>query len=108
MTLIPTCKLSLELTRVLTDIELAGLKINRNTLQKIKDDYTKEYNKLKNDLLLMGKEVMGDTPFNLNSADDRSVIIYSRKVTDKKLWKGYFNLGSEMRGNTRKAKRRIT
>ena len=108
MTLIPTCKLSLEVTRVLTDIEIAGLKINRDTLQKIKDDYTKEYNKLKNDLLLMGKEVMGDTPFNLNSADDRSAIVYSRKVKDKKLWKGYFNLGSEMRGNTRKAKRRIT
>ena len=41
MTLIPTCKLSLEVTRVLTDIELAGLKVNRDTLQKIKDDYKK-------------------------------------------------------------------
>ena len=96
MTLIPTCKLSLEVTRVLTDIELAGLKVNRDTLQKIKDDYTKEYNQLENDLLLIGKEVMGDTPFNLNSADDRSAIVYSRKVKDKKMWKGYFNLGSEM------------
>ena len=42
MTLVPTCKLSLEVTRVLTDIELAGLKVNRDTLQKIKEDYTKE------------------------------------------------------------------
>ena len=32
----------------------------------------------------------------------------NRKAKDKKMWKGYFNLGSEMRGNTRKAKRRIT
>ena len=51
MTLVPTCKLSLEVTRVLTDIELAGLKVNRDTLQKIKEDYTKEYNQLENDLL---------------------------------------------------------
>ena len=32
MNLIPTCKLSLELTKVLTDIEIAGLKVNKETL----------------------------------------------------------------------------
>ena len=107
MNLIPTCKLSLELTKVLTDIEIAGLKVNKETLQRIKKDFTKEYNDLEQSLNELGKRVMGDTTFNLNSSEDRSAIIYSRKVKDKKFWKQFFNLGFELRGNTRKAKRRI-
>ena len=107
MNLIPTCKLSLELTKVLTDIEIAGIKINIETLQRIKKDFTKEYTDLEQSLNELGKRVMGDTTFNLNSSEDRSVIIYSRKVKDKKFWKQFFNLGFELRGNTRKAKRRI-
>ena len=35
MNLIPTCKLSLELTKVLTDIEIAGLKVNKTDQKTI-------------------------------------------------------------------------
>jgi len=30
------------------------------------------------------EKVMGDTPINLDSPDDRSMLFYSRKVCDKK------------------------
>ena len=49
---------------------------------------------------------MGDTPVNLSSADDRSKLFYSRKVLSKKQWAATFNLGSEVRGATRKPKKR--
>lgn len=106
MTLVPTLKLSLEMTKVLTRIEMNGLKINLDTLDKIEEEYNKELSYLENKLQTMAKEAMGDTPINLSSPDDRSVLLYSRKVKDKPLWSMTFNLGHEMRGNTIKPKLR--
>ena len=42
MTLVPTLKLSLEMTNVLTRIELNGLKINLDTLYKIEKEYNED------------------------------------------------------------------
>src|SRR6056300_148932 len=106
MTLVPTLKLSLEMTNVLTRIEMNGLKINLDTLDEIEEEYIKELTYLENKLQTMAKEAMGDTPINLSSPDDRSVLLYSRKVKDKTLWSTVFNLGHEMRGNTIKPKLR--
>ncbi len=54
----------------------------------------------------LARDAMGDTPINLASPDDRSVLLYSRKVVDKKEWSRIFNLGHEMRGATMKPKLR--
>ena len=45
---------------------------------------------------------MGDTEINLDSSVDRSRVIFSREVIDKKKWALTFNLGYEDRGNSRK------
>ena len=42
MTLIPTLKLSLEMTNVLTRIEMNGLKVNLDTLDEIEKEYNEE------------------------------------------------------------------
>ena len=39
MTLVPTLKLSLEMTNVLTRIEMNGLRINLDTLDEIEKEY---------------------------------------------------------------------
>jgi len=106
MTLIPTLRLSLEMTNVLTRIEMNGLKINLDTLHEIEKEYNEELSYLETKLQTMAKEAMGDTPVNLSSPDDRSVLLYSRKVRDKAMWGATFNLGHEMRGNTMKPKLR--
>ena len=49
--------------------------------------------------------MMGDTVINLDSPEDRSRVIFSREVIDKKLWTSTFNLGYEDRGNARRKKR---
>jgi len=104
--LIPTLKLSLEMTEVLADIEYQGLKINPDTLQEIKEEYETEMHELELRLESLARDAMGDTPVNLASPDDRSMLLYSRKVKDKKLWSTVFNLGHEMRGSTKKPKMR--
>ena len=48
----------------------------------------------------------GGYPINLASPDDRSILLYSRRVKDKKEWSRVFNLGHEMRGATMKPKQR--
>ena len=54
----------------------------------------------------MAQAAIGDTPINLDSPDDRSVLFYSRKVNNKQVWKTLFNLGTEQRGATKKQKLR--
>lgn len=106
MTLVPTLRLSLDMTRVLSQIEHDGLKINLETLAKIRKDYEQEMAELEVLLGDLARDAMGDTPINLSSPDDRSMLLYSRRVRDKKLWATVFNLGHEMRGATRKPKQR--
>lgn len=92
------------MTNVLSRIESNGLKINRATLDQIEEQYMDEMSMLENKLNRLAKNAMGDTPINLASPDDKSVLLYSRKVKDKALWSMTFNLGHEMRGNTIKPK----
>ena len=41
------------------------------------------------------KELMGDTPINLNSPEQMSWVIYSRKPKDKAMWTTLFILDNE-------------
>ena len=99
-------KLSFEMTDTLSRIESNGLKINLDTLAQIEKEYEEEMHTLEIKLRELAKKAMGDTPINLASPDDKSMLLYSRKVKDKTLWSMTFNLGHEMRGNTIKPKMR--
>jgi DNA polymerase I-like protein with 3'-5' exonuclease and polymerase domains len=104
--IIPTIQMSMELTKVLADIEMNGLHINTEILNNIKIKFEKELVDLQRYLNEKVKIFMGDTPINLDSPEDRSILFYSMRVTDKKMWATRFNIGYEERGNTRKPKRR--
>ena len=60
MSLVPTVKLSMEMTDVLCDIERSGLKINPDT-RKIEDQYRQELLILEGELR-PSPRAMGDTP----------------------------------------------
>ncbi len=107
MSLVPTLKLSLEMTNALTQIERKGLRINLDTLADIRKQYQEEMLELEERLMQLAKNAMGDTPINLSSPDDKSMLLYSRKVRNKKQWARVFNLGHEMRGATMKPKQRV-
>ena len=104
--LVPTLKLSLEMTDVLARTERVGLKINLDTLDEIEKMYTEELTALEARLAALAQNAMGDTPISLTSPDDRSMLLYSRKVKDKRDWSRTFNLGMEQRGATMKPKQR--
>ena len=81
--MLKVAKISMELTDALIDMERHGIKISNKNLDNIRKTYEKEYRSLQHELKKIVSQVMGDTPINLDSPDDRSVLIYSRKVTDK-------------------------
>jgi len=93
-----------DLCKVLTEMENNGMKIDADSLTEIREQYNNEYNELHEFLNEEVKRVMGDTPVNLDSPEDRSKVLYSRAVQDKKYWSATFNLGYELRGNSRKKK----
>ena len=96
--------LSNELCDVLCTMENNGIQISLDSLNQIKAKFTEEVEKLEEYLKEEVKRVMGDTPINLDSSEDRSKVIFSRAVLDKKRWALVFNLGYEDRGNTRRKK----
>lgn len=91
--------------RVLIDVERNGIKIDLDALNELEREYTEEYKELENRLEILARNSLGDTPFNLSSNDDLSMIIYSRKPICKKTWANIFNLGSEMVNGVRKIKK---
>ena len=78
--LLPTLRLSVEMTDVLAKIEHAGIKINLDTLQEIKKEYEQELDQTQRRLDEIVYSVMGDTPINLNSADDRTVLFITHRL----------------------------
>ena len=104
MSLVPTVDLMNQMCRALTDMERAGVCIDTVALEKLSDDYTVERDTLRVELQLLAEEALGDTPININSPAQLSALIYSRSVNDKHDWADTFNLGTEMRGGTRKPK----
>ena len=65
--IVPTIKLSMELTKVLADIEMNGLHINTDILTNIKVKFEKELVALQKYLNDKVKYFMSDTPINLDS-----------------------------------------
>ena len=106
MSLVPTLKLSLEMTDVLSRVERNGLRVNLDTLDQIEEQYKQELDDLERDLNTMAREAVGDWPISLTSPDHRSMLLYSRVVNDKTYWHKLFNLGMEKRGATMKPKQR--
>ena len=103
--LVPTITMMNEMCQVLTEMENTGMKVSTDSLTEIREQYHNEYNELHEFLNEEVKRVMGDTPVNLDSPEDRSKVLYSRAVANKKHWALTFNLGYEQRGSTRKKKR---
>jgi len=94
-----------EMCQVLTEMENTGMKVSVKALTDIREQYGNEYNELHEFLEREVKRTMGDTPINLDSPEDRSKVLYSRGVTDKKYWASTFNLGYEQYGSTKRKKR---
>lgn len=81
-----TVDLTNEVCYVLSKIYCTGFSLDINKLDEVKDEFEKEKREIESDLQEIVRQVMGDTPINLNSPEQLSWVIYSRKPKDKAQW----------------------
>jgi DNA polymerase I-like protein with 3'-5' exonuclease and polymerase domains len=94
----PTFTLMNEMLLFLMEIESNGIKIDSDVLAEVGREFQKEKEEIAERLEEIVRDVMGDTPINLNSGPDMCAVVYSRKLKHKDNWKTVMNLGTDWRG----------
>ena len=91
--LMKTVDLTNRVAVVLAEIYRNGFSVDKAMLEDVRKEFEKEKQTIEKSLNKYVKELMGDTPINLNSPEQMSWVIYSRRPTDKTMWKEMFNPG---------------
>lgn len=90
--------LMFDMLQFLVEIESNGCKIDIQALGEVEKLFSAEKASLEDDLLRIVRDVMGDTPINLNSGQDMTKVVYSRQVMDRELHRTEWNIGVNARG----------
>ncbi len=81
-----TVELTNEVAVCLARIYQRGFKVDLSVLEDVRLQFEQERDQLQEDLQAHVRVLMGDTPINLNSPEQLSWVVYSRKVVDKPYW----------------------
>ena len=76
----------------LAKIYKRGFQVDNTALEQVKKEFNEEKISIEARLQEQVKNLMGDTPINLNSPEQMSWIIYSRKPQDKTMWANNFDV----------------
>ena len=85
-TILLTNRVALTLARIYQ----TGFTVDKNKLDEVREEFEQEKVKIEERLNRQVHSLMGDTPINLNSPEQMSWIIYSRKPKDKSTWMNPF------------------
>jgi len=85
-TLYPVIELTMDTCALLSKIYRNGFTVDTKALEQVRSEFELEKQKLEQELGIDIKELMGDTPINLNSPEQLGWVIYSRKPKDKTQW----------------------
>jgi DNA polymerase I-like protein with 3'-5' exonuclease and polymerase domains len=77
--------------KTLTRMHMSGFRVDRDALFSVKKQFQDELADIEERLNAQVRQLMGDTPINLNSPEQMSQVVFSRKVKDKKEWADLFN-----------------
>jgi DNA polymerase I-like protein with 3'-5' exonuclease and polymerase domains len=81
-----TVSLTNRVALTLANIYRNGFRVDVAKLSSVKEEFTKEKKEIEEFLQAEVRDFMGDTPINLNSPEQLSWLIYSRKPKDKQQW----------------------
>ena len=84
--LMGTVDLTNQVCVTLARIYQRGFAVDLGALDGVRQQFEAERDQLKEDLGKHVRTLMGDTPINLNSPEQLSWVIYSRRVRDKQYW----------------------
>jgi len=83
-------KVTFDTCKTLTRMYMSGIKVDRQELDRVREQFETERAELEHRLQNKVRELMGDTPVNLNSPEQMSQVVFSRRVHDKKEWADLF------------------
>jgi len=89
--LMDTVVLSNQVAVVLARIYQRGFKVNESVLEDVRVEFENEKQTLTSELETMVHKLMGHRHVNLNSPEQLSQVIYSRKPIDKAMWQNNFD-----------------
>jgi len=84
--LVPVAELTMDTTKVLTNIYRTGFQVDTEALEQVREEFEAEKLSLIRDLNESVALLMGDTAVNLNSPEQLSCVIYSRRPLNKTQW----------------------
>ena len=84
--LMGTVDLTNQVAVCLSRIYQRGFAVDLSALDTVREEFEQERDDLERDLQAHVRRLMGDTPINLNSPEQLSWVVYSRKVLDKQYW----------------------
>ena len=80
--------------KTLTRMYMSGFKVDLQELERVEDEFKKEKAEIEARLQKKVRELMGDTPVNLNSPEQMSQVIFSKRVKNKGEWAQLFDYTS--------------
>ena len=69
---------------------MRGFRVDTTALEHVRNEFQRERNEIEYRLQKKVRELMGDTPINLNSPEQLSQVIFGRRVHNKKEWADLF------------------
>jgi DNA polymerase I-like protein with 3'-5' exonuclease and polymerase domains len=76
--------------KTLTRLYMSGIKVDIQELGRVREQFETERAEIEDRLQRKVRELMGDTPINLNSPEQMSQVVFSVAVNNKKDWHGLF------------------
>tara|TARA_R110000782_G_scaffold62526_1_gene128465 strand:- start:77 stop:1528 length:1452 start_codon:yes stop_codon:yes gene_type:complete len=73
---------------------MSGIRVDQSALSLVADEFRREQSGIQDRLYRQVRTLMGATPINLNSPEQLSQLIFSRKVTNKKEWAELFEFAN--------------
>ena len=75
----------------LTRMYMSGIRVDQPALEQVRVEFEQEKADIEDRLHKQIRNLMGDTPININSPEQASQVLFSRKVNDKKEWADLFD-----------------
>ena len=72
--------------KTLTRMYMSGIAVDRGALHSVRKQFEQEKVEIEERLALKTRDLMGDTPINLNSPEQVSQVVFSRRILNKKEW----------------------
>jgi DNA polymerase I-like protein with 3'-5' exonuclease and polymerase domains len=80
--------------RTLTQMYMSGIRVDLQVLEQVRHEFEKEKAEIEARLQIKVRELMGATPINLNSPEQMSQVIFSKRIKNKGEWKELFDYTS--------------